>query len=79
MHFMQYVVPLRTAYNEEVTEVYPLIYWYRRRTQTKDPTAKEVSATLDSILLNYDNRLRPDIGKKPLYVQSDVFITGKIG
>ncbi|CBY33125.1 unnamed protein product [Oikopleura dioica] len=48
----------------------------RRITHIKDPTAKEVSATLDSILLNYDNRLRPDIGKKPLYVQSDVFITG---
>ena len=34
---------------------------------------------MDSILLNYDNRLRPDVGKKPLFVQSDVFITGKMG
>ena len=42
----------------------------------KSPTAEEVSNTLDRILLNYDHRLRPNIGRGPLYVQSDVFITG---
>ncbi|CAG5111352.1 Oidioi.mRNA.OKI2018_I69.chr2.g5668.t1.cds [Oikopleura dioica] len=53
-----------------------LVLWKASMVKAKDPTAKEVSATLDSILLDYDHRLRPDIGKKPLYVQSDVFITG---
>jgi hypothetical protein len=49
----------------------------KKHTGEKTPTAEEVSNTLDRILDNYDHRLRPNIGKGPLYVQSDVFITGR--
>ncbi|NWZ51177.1 GBRG4 protein, partial [Spizaetus tyrannus] len=60
----------------ESTEEYDYDYLSINKTWVLTPKAQETDATqiLNSLLKNYDNKLRPDIGIKPTYIDVDIYV-----
>ncbi|NXP37461.1 GBRG4 protein, partial [Leiothrix lutea] len=60
----------------ESTEEYDYDYLSINKTWVLTPKAQETDATqiLNSLLKNYDNKLRPDIGIKPTFIDVDIFV-----
>ncbi|NXU54120.1 GBRG4 protein, partial [Turnix velox] len=60
----------------ESTEEYDYDYLSINKTWVLTPKAQETDATqiLNSLLKNYDNKLRPDIGIKPTFIDVDIYV-----
>ncbi|XP_048370855.1 gamma-aminobutyric acid receptor subunit gamma-4 [Sphaerodactylus townsendi] len=60
----------------ESTEEYDYDYLSSNKTWVLTPRAQETDAThiLNSLLQNYDNKLRPDIGIKPTFIDVDIYV-----
>ncbi|NXQ13360.1 GBRG4 protein, partial [Peucedramus taeniatus] len=60
----------------ESTEEYDYDYLSINKTWVLTPKAHETDATqiLNSLLKNYDNKLRPDIGIKPTFIDVDIYV-----
>ncbi|NWY32223.1 GBRG4 protein, partial [Pheucticus melanocephalus] len=60
----------------ESTEEYDYDYLSINKTWVLTPRAQETDATqiLNSLLKNYDNKLRPDIGIKPTFIDVDIYV-----
>ncbi|NWV82856.1 GBRG4 protein, partial [Dasyornis broadbenti] len=60
----------------ESTEEYDYDYISINKTWVLTPKAQETDATqiLNSLLKNYDNKLRPDIGIKPTFIDVDIYV-----
>ncbi|NWI91843.1 GBRG4 protein, partial [Pitta sordida] len=60
----------------ESTEEYDDDYLSINKTWVLTPRAQETDATqiLNSLLKNYDNKLRPDIGIKPTFIDVDIYV-----
>ncbi|XP_071425372.1 gamma-aminobutyric acid receptor subunit gamma-4 [Pithys albifrons albifrons] len=60
----------------ESTEEYDDDYLSINKTWVLTPKAQETDATqiLNSLLKNYDNKLRPDIGIKPTFIDVDIYV-----
>nr|XP_033802246.1 gamma-aminobutyric acid receptor subunit gamma-4-like isoform X2 [Geotrypetes seraphini] len=60
----------------ESTEEYDYDYVSVNKTWVLAPKTQETDATqiLNSLLKNYDNKLRPDIGIKPTYIDVDIYV-----
>ncbi|NXC97380.1 GBRG4 protein, partial [Certhia brachydactyla] len=60
----------------ESTEEYDYDYVSINKTWVLTPKAQETDATqiLNSLLKNYDNKLRPDIGIKPTFIDVDIYV-----
>ncbi|NWU03885.1 GBRG4 protein, partial [Urocynchramus pylzowi] len=60
----------------ESTEEYDDDYLSFNKTWVLTPKAQETDATqiLNSLLKNYDNKLRPDIGIKPTFIDVDIYV-----
>ncbi|XP_077164289.1 gamma-aminobutyric acid receptor subunit gamma-4 isoform X1 [Paroedura picta] len=60
----------------ESTEEYDYDYLSTNKTWVLTPRAQETDAThiLNSLLQNYDNKLRPDIGIKPTFIDVDIYV-----
>ncbi|XP_025064555.1 gamma-aminobutyric acid receptor subunit gamma-4 [Alligator sinensis] len=60
----------------ESTEEYDYDYLSVNKTWVLTPKAQETDATqiLNSLLKNYDNKLRPDIGIKPTFIDVDIYV-----
>ncbi|NXG45477.1 GBRG4 protein, partial [Psilopogon haemacephalus] len=58
------------------TEEYDYDYLSINKTWVLTPKAQETDATqiLNSLLKNYDNKLRPDIGIKPTFIDVDIYV-----
>ncbi|XP_038604150.1 gamma-aminobutyric acid receptor subunit epsilon isoform X2 [Tachyglossus aculeatus] len=58
------------------TEEYDYDYLSINKTWVLTPRTHETDATqiLNTLLLNYDNKLRPDIGIKPTYIDVDIYV-----
>nr|XP_013039226.2 gamma-aminobutyric acid receptor subunit gamma-4 isoform X2 [Anser cygnoides]XP_013039227.2 gamma-aminobutyric acid receptor subunit gamma-4 isoform X2 [Anser cygnoides]XP_047933006.1 gamma-aminobutyric acid receptor subunit gamma-4 isoform X2 [Anser cygnoides] len=60
----------------ESTEEYDYDYLSINKTWVLTPKTQETDATqiLNSLLKNYDNKLRPDIGIKPTFIDVDIYV-----
>ncbi|KAM6252399.1 gamma-aminobutyric acid receptor subunit gamma-4 [Spheniscus humboldti] len=60
----------------ESTEEYDYDYLSINKTWVLTPKAQETDATqiLNALLKNYDNKLRPDIGIKPTFIDVDIYV-----
>nr|XP_010306189.1 PREDICTED: gamma-aminobutyric acid receptor subunit gamma-4-like [Balearica regulorum gibbericeps] len=60
----------------ESTEEYDYDYLSINKTWVLTPKAQETDATqiLNLLLKNYDNKLRPDIGIKPTFIDVDIYV-----
>ncbi|XP_075369215.1 gamma-aminobutyric acid receptor subunit gamma-4 [Mycteria americana] len=60
----------------ESTEEYDYDYLSINKTWVLTPKAQDTDATqiLNSLLKNYDNKLRPDIGIKPTFIDVDIYV-----
>ncbi|XP_007064036.2 gamma-aminobutyric acid receptor subunit gamma-4 isoform X1 [Chelonia mydas] len=60
----------------ESMEEYDYDYLSINKTWVLTPKAQETDATqiLNSLLKNYDNKLRPDIGIKPTFIDVDIYV-----
>ncbi|XP_039587227.1 gamma-aminobutyric acid receptor subunit gamma-4 [Passer montanus] len=60
----------------ESTEEYDYDYLSINKTWVLTPKAQETDAMqiLNSLLKNYDNKLRPDIGIKPTFIDVDIYV-----
>ncbi|NXM91586.1 GBRG4 protein, partial [Oenanthe oenanthe] len=60
----------------ESTEEYDYDYPSISKTWVLTPNTQETDATqiLNSLLKNYDNKLRPDIGIKPTFIDVDIYV-----
>ncbi|XP_039345840.1 gamma-aminobutyric acid receptor subunit gamma-4 isoform X1 [Mauremys reevesii] len=60
----------------ESMEEYDYDYLSVNKTWVLTPKAQETDATqiLNSLLKNYDNKLRPDIGIKPTFIDVDIYV-----
>ncbi|XP_029463195.1 gamma-aminobutyric acid receptor subunit gamma-4-like [Rhinatrema bivittatum] len=60
----------------ESTEEYDYDYVSVNKTWVLAPKTQETDATqiLNSLLKNYDNKLRPDIGVKPTFIDVDIYV-----
>ncbi|NXY85959.1 GBRG4 protein, partial [Alcedo cyanopectus] len=60
----------------ESTEEYDYDYLSMNKTWVLTPKAQDTDATqiLNSLLKNYDNKLRPDIGIKPTFIDVDIYV-----
>ncbi|NXU44957.1 GBRG4 protein, partial [Drymodes brunneopygia] len=69
-------VPLSLLSRCESTEEYDYDYLSINKTWVLTPKAQETDATqiLNSLLKNYDNKLRPDIGIKPTFIDVDIYV-----
>uniref|UniRef100_A0A8C0HQE0 Gamma-aminobutyric acid type A receptor subunit epsilon n=1 Tax=Buteo japonicus TaxID=224669 RepID=A0A8C0HQE0_9AVES len=71
-------VPAPTEHQRAATstEEYDYDYLSINKTWVLTPKAQETDATqiLNSLLKNYDNKLRPDIGIKPTYIDVDIYV-----
>uniref|UniRef100_A0ACB8FY16 Uncharacterized protein n=1 Tax=Sphaerodactylus townsendi TaxID=933632 RepID=A0ACB8FY16_9SAUR len=69
-------IPERLAWGAESTEEYDYDYLSSNKTWVLTPRAQETDAThiLNSLLQNYDNKLRPDIGIKPTFIDVDIYV-----
>uniref|UniRef100_A0A8D0G238 Gamma-aminobutyric acid type A receptor subunit epsilon n=1 Tax=Sphenodon punctatus TaxID=8508 RepID=A0A8D0G238_SPHPU len=67
-------VPLSSR--AECMEEYDYDYLSVNKTWVLTPKAQETDATqiLNALLKNYDNKLRPDIGIKPTYIDVDIYV-----
>ncbi|NXE10159.1 GBRG4 protein, partial [Lophotis ruficrista] len=72
------VLPLLLSLSSrcESTEEYDYDYLSINKTWVLTPKAHETDATqiLNSLLKNYDNKLRPDIGIKPTFIDVDIYV-----
>ncbi|XP_068267819.1 gamma-aminobutyric acid receptor subunit gamma-4 [Nyctibius grandis] len=68
--------PVLRASRCESTEEYDYDYLSINKTWVLTPKAQETDATqiLNSLLKNYDNKLRPDIGIKPTFIDVDIYV-----
>ncbi|NXO63816.1 GBRG4 protein, partial [Phainopepla nitens] len=68
--------PLSLLSRCESTEEYDYDYLSINKTWVLTPKAQETDATqiLNSLLKNYDNKLRPDIGIKPTFIDVDIYV-----
>ncbi|NXN39541.1 GBRG4 protein, partial [Rhinoptilus africanus] len=68
--------PLSLGSRCESTEEYDYDYLSINKTWVLTPKAQETDATqiLNSLLKNYDNKLRPDIGIKPTFIDVDIYV-----
>ncbi|NWV10451.1 GBRG4 protein, partial [Ptilonorhynchus violaceus] len=68
--------PLYLRSRCESTEEYDYDYLSINKTWVLTPKAQETDATqiLNSLLKNYDNKLRPDIGIKPTFIDVDIYV-----
>ncbi|NXU17382.1 GBRG4 protein, partial [Pardalotus punctatus] len=68
--------PLYLLSRCESTEEYDYDYLSINKTWVLTPKAQETDATqiLNSLLKNYDNKLRPDIGIKPTFIDVDIYV-----
>ncbi|NWW61187.1 GBRG4 protein, partial [Ifrita kowaldi] len=68
--------PLSLPSRCESTEEYDYDYLSINKTWVLTPKAQETDATqiLNSLLKNYDNKLRPDIGIKPTFIDVDIYV-----
>ncbi|NXQ28502.1 GBRG4 protein, partial [Alaudala cheleensis] len=68
--------PLSLLCRCESTEEYDYDYLSINKTWVLTPKAQETDATqiLNSLLKNYDNKLRPDIGIKPTFIDVDIYV-----
>ncbi|NXE83780.1 GBRG4 protein, partial [Cochlearius cochlearius] len=68
--------PLSLCSRCESTEEYDYDYLSINKTWVLTPKAQETDATqiLNSLLKNYDNKLRPDIGIKPTFIDVDIYV-----
>ncbi|NWS38761.1 GBRG4 protein, partial [Probosciger aterrimus] len=68
--------PLSLCFRCESTEEYDYDYLSINKTWVLTPKAQETDATqiLNSLLKNYDNKLRPDIGIKPTFIDVDIYV-----
>ncbi|NWS53157.1 GBRG4 protein, partial [Chunga burmeisteri] len=68
--------PLSLHSRCESTEEYDYDYLSINKTWVLTPKAQETDATqiLNSLLKNYDNKLRPDIGIKPTFIDVDIYV-----
>ncbi|XP_009995505.1 PREDICTED: gamma-aminobutyric acid receptor subunit epsilon [Chaetura pelagica] len=69
-------LPRAAAGRCESTEEYDYDYLSINKTWVLTPKAQETDATqiLNSLLKNYDNKLRPDIGIKPTFIDVDIYV-----
>ncbi|NXF33829.1 GBRG4 protein, partial [Nyctibius bracteatus] len=67
---------LSLCFRCESTEEYDYDYLSINKTWVLTPKAQETDATqiLNSLLKNYDNKLRPDIGIKPTFIDVDIYV-----
>uniref|UniRef100_K7G5K3 Gamma-aminobutyric acid receptor subunit gamma-4 n=1 Tax=Pelodiscus sinensis TaxID=13735 RepID=K7G5K3_PELSI len=67
---------LRVSFRTESMEEYDYDYLSINKTWVLTPKAQETDATqiLNSLLKNYDNKLRPDIGIKPTFIDVDIYV-----
>ncbi|XP_005046199.1 PREDICTED: gamma-aminobutyric acid receptor subunit epsilon [Ficedula albicollis] len=68
--------PLSLLSRCESTEEYDYDYPNISKTWVLTPNTQETDATqiLNSLLKNYDNKLRPDIGIKPTFIDVDIYV-----
>ncbi|NWV27504.1 GBRG4 protein, partial [Origma solitaria] len=71
-----WLCPLYLLSRCESTEEYDYDYLSINKTWVLTPKAQETDATqiLNSLLKNYDNKLRPDIGIKPTFIDVDIYV-----
>uniref|UniRef100_A0A8C5TS15 Gamma-aminobutyric acid type A receptor subunit epsilon n=4 Tax=Passeriformes TaxID=9126 RepID=A0A8C5TS15_9PASS len=71
-----HLCPLYLLSRCESTEEYDYDYLSINKTWVLTPKAQETDATqiLNSLLKNYDNKLRPDIGIKPTFIDVDIYV-----
>ncbi|NXX91601.1 GBRG4 protein, partial [Centropus bengalensis] len=67
---------LSPCFRCESTEEYDYDYLSINKTWVLTPKTQETDATqiLNSLLKNYDNKLRPDIGIKPTFIDVDIYV-----
>ncbi|NWS69381.1 GBRG4 protein, partial [Crotophaga sulcirostris] len=67
---------LSLCFRCESTEEYDYDYLSINKTWVLTPKTQETDATqiLNSLLKNYDNKLRPDIGIKPTFIDVDIYV-----
>ncbi|XP_020651458.3 gamma-aminobutyric acid receptor subunit gamma-4 isoform X1 [Pogona vitticeps] len=70
------VAPAAFQNRAESVEEYDYDYLSTNKTWVLTPRAQETDATqiLNSLLRNYDNKLRPDIGIKPTFIDVDIYV-----
>ncbi|NXL70578.1 GBRG4 protein, partial [Leptocoma aspasia] len=71
-----HLCPLSLLSRCDSTEEYDYDYLSINKTWVLTPKAQETDATqiLNSLLKNYDNKLRPDIGIKPTFIDVDIYV-----